>query len=124
MDKHKEKAIEILVTINQNYIKPLEVMLYSMRLNNPQSQFRIWVIYEDISDAALNNLKRFTDKIGFALKSLAMNQDFQFPQSLINLHDYPKEIYFRLLCGNILPASLHKIIYLDRSNCYDDYYQF
>lgn len=113
MDKHKENPIEILVTINQNYIKPLEVMLYSMRLNNPQSHFRIWVIYEDISDAALNNLKGFTDKIGLALKSLAMNQDFQFPQSLINLHDYPKEMYFRLLCGNILPASLHKIIYLD-----------
>lgn len=41
MDKHKENPIEILVTINQNYIKPLEVMLYSMRLNNPQSHFRI-----------------------------------------------------------------------------------
>lgn len=79
MDKHKENPIEILVTINQNYIKPLEVMLYSMRLNNPQSHFRIWVIYEDISDAALNNLKGFTDKIGLALKSLAWIKIFSSP---------------------------------------------
>jgi len=113
MKTHKENSIEVLVTINQNYIKPLEVMMYSMNLNNPHSNFRIWVIYEDIDDAALNGLKGFANKLGFDLETLAMNQDFQFPQSLINLHDYPKEMYFRLLCGDILPASLHKIIYLD-----------
>ena len=113
MKTHKENSIEVLVTINQNYIKPLEVMMYSMNLNNPHSNFRIWVIYEDIDDAALNGLKGFANKLGFDLETLAMNQDFQFPQSLINLHDYPREMYFRLLCGDILPASLHKIIYLD-----------
>ncbi|MEB3364517.1 glycosyltransferase family 8 protein [Lactobacillus sp. R2/2] len=45
--------------------------------------------------------------------TLTMNKNISFPDSLLNLHDYPKEMYFRLLSSKILPADLHRIIYLD-----------
>ena len=44
---------------------------------------------------------------------LCMNKNIKFPDSLLNLHDYPKEMYFRLLSSKILPPDLHRIIYLD-----------
>ncbi|MDF7639029.1 glycosyltransferase family 8 protein [Lactobacillus sp. ESL0791] len=113
MQNNENELIEILVTIDQNYIKPLEVMLYSIKLNNMYGKFRIWVIYENISSEALFRLKRFAKKLNFQLNALAMNNDFAFPESLLNLHDYPEEMYFRLLSGNILPRFLHKVIYLD-----------
>ncbi|WEV70247.1 glycosyltransferase family 8 protein [Lactobacillus sp. ESL0785] len=108
-----QQPIEILVTIDQNYIKPLEVMMYSLRLNNLGSKLRVWVIYDKIEEQVLTNLKAFGTQIDITVIALAMNADFSFPDSLLNLHDYPQEMYFRLLSGRILPASLHRILYLD-----------
>lgn len=113
MENINDQPIEILVTIDQNYIKPLEVMIYSLKLNNLEQQMRIWIIYDNISTSALTALQNFGQKIGIQVEALAMNADFTFPESLLNLHDYPQEMYFRLLSGKILPSKLHRIIYLD-----------
>ncbi|WEV44400.1 glycosyltransferase family 8 protein [Lactobacillus sp. ESL0684] len=113
MEEQCNRPIDILVTIDQNYIKPLEVMLYSLRLNNLQAKLRVWVIYDKIETTMLKSLENFATKIEIKIEALAMNADFDFPDSLLNLHDYPQEMYFRLLSGKILPKSLHRIIYLD-----------
>ncbi|MDF7672519.1 glycosyltransferase family 8 protein [Lactobacillus sp. ESL0701] len=113
MENINDNLIEILVTIDQNYIKPLEVMMYSLKLNNLQQQMRVWIIYDNISAPALTALQNFGQKIDIQVEALAMNADFTFPESLLNLHDYPQEMYFRLLSGKILPSKLHRIIYLD-----------
>ncbi|BDR60588.1 glycosyltransferase family 8 protein [Lactobacillus xylocopicola] len=113
MTSRKKAVIEILVTIDQNYLKPLEVMLYSLRLNNPGEDFRIWVLHDNIPARALAALHTYSIKIGMEIAPMAMDKHFDFPASLLNLHDYPKEMYFRLLAGQALPAYLHQIIYLD-----------
>ena len=113
MEKQQKEPIEILVTIDQNYIKPLEVMMYSLKLNNLNENFRVWLIYDKINRHSLTKLKKFGAKIGMDVITLTMNKNISFPDSLLNLHDYPKEMYFRLLSSKILPADLHRIIYLD-----------
>ncbi|MCX8736207.1 glycosyltransferase family 8 protein [Lactobacillus sp. B4026] len=113
MKQKKSDTIEILVTIDQNYIKPLEVMMYSMKLNNMEQNFCIWLIHDNIADSALRNLTKYGEQIGMQVKTVAMNNNITFPDSLLNLHDYPKEMYFRLLSGQVLPASLHRVLYLD-----------
>ncbi|MBC6356003.1 glycosyltransferase family 8 protein [Lactobacillus helsingborgensis] len=113
MEKQQKEPIEILVTIDQNYIKPLEVMMYSLKLNNLNENFRVWLIYDNINQHSLTKLKNFGAKIGMDVMTLTMNKNISFPDSLLNLHDYPKEMYFRLLSSKILPADLHRIIYLD-----------
>lgn len=113
MEKQQKEPIEILVTIDQNYIKPLEVMMYSLKLNNLNENFRVWLIYDNINRHSLTKLKKFGAKIGIDVMTLTMNKNISFPDSLLNLHDYPKEMYFRLLSSKILPADLHRIIYLD-----------
>lgn len=113
MEKQQKEPIEILVTIDQNYIKPLEVMMYSLKLNNLNENFRVWLIYDNINRQSLTKLKKFGAKIGIDVMTLTMNKNISFPDSLLNLHDYPKEMYFRLLSSKILPADLHRIIYLD-----------
>lgn len=113
MNNPQKEPIEILVTIDQNYIKPLEVMMYSLRLNNMTEKFHVWLIYDNIDQHALNKLKKFGTKIRIKVSTLTMNKKIKFPKSLLNLHDYPKEMYFRLLSSKILPANLHRIIYLD-----------
>lgn len=113
MKQRKSSPIEILVTIDQNYLKPLEVMMYSVRLNNLDQDFRVWLIHDNIDDSALAGLEKFCEQINVKLETVAMNQNIIFPDSLLNLHDYPKEMYFRLLSGQVLPDNLHRVIYLD-----------
>lgn len=113
MEQTQSGVIEILVTIDQNYIKPLEVMIFSLKLNNHGEKFRVWVIHDNIGKPALDSLAMFGEIIGIQIKSVAMNENITFPDSLLNFHDYPKEMYFRLLSSKILPLDLHRVIYLD-----------
>lgn len=113
MEQEKSETIEILVTIDQNYIKPLEVMMYSMRLNNLDETLRVWLIHDNIDNSALSGLEKFGEKINIEIKTVAMNENIIFPDSLLNFHDYPKEMYFRLLSSQVLPNDLHRVIYLD-----------
>lgn len=113
MKQQKSDIIEILVTIDQNYIKPLEVMMYSLKLNNLAENFRIWLIYDNIAISALSKLTEYGQKIGIKIETVAMNNQITFPNSLLNLHDYPKEMYFRLLSSKVLPTELKRVIYLD-----------
>lgn len=113
MEKKKNVKIEILVTIDQNYIKPLEVMMYSLKLNNLTEIFRIWLIHDNIDPLALAGLQKFATQIGMQIEAVAMNNNITFSDSLLNLHDYPKEMYFRLLSGEVLPQDLDRVLYLD-----------
>jgi lipopolysaccharide biosynthesis glycosyltransferase len=107
------KPIEILVTIDQNYIKPLEVMLYSLKTNSFTDKFRVWLIHDNIAPKKLAALITFAQKIDIEIYPITMALKISFPDSLLKLHDYPKEMYFRLLSSQILPSDLHRIIYLD-----------
>ncbi|MCT6890422.1 MAG: hypothetical protein M3Z87_12360, partial [Lactobacillus sp.] len=62
MKQRKSSPIEILVTIDQNYLKPLEVMMYSVRLNNLDQDFRVWLIHDNIDDSALAGLEKFCEQ--------------------------------------------------------------
>lgn len=49
----KEK-IDILVTIDENYLNPLQVMLTSIYLNNQNDIFKIWLIHQSIPQEKLD----------------------------------------------------------------------
>ena len=74
MNNPQKEPIEILVTIDQNYIKPLEVMMYSLRLNNMTEEFHVWLIYDNIDQHALNKLKKFNKIISIKVSTLTMNK--------------------------------------------------
>lgn len=78
MNNPQKEPIEILVTIDQNYIKPLEVMMYSLRLNNMTEKFHVWLIYDNIDQHALNKLKKFGTKIRIKVSTLTMNKKLNF----------------------------------------------
>ncbi|USS88067.1 glycosyltransferase family 8 protein [Fructilactobacillus hinvesii] len=107
------EPIEILVTSNQNYLQPLQVMLYSLRLNNPTVPFRIWLLQSDIADATKQSLLKYAGRLNLDLNVIKMDERLNLPPSFLSAYDYPQEMYFRLLCADALPTDLHKILYLD-----------
>lgn len=106
-----KETIDILVTLDENYLKPLEVMLTSLHINNPNHHFNIWLLHESIPNAKLLELKQF---LTIYESNLIVNKvEGTLLKDSPSIKKYPKEMYFRLLCGQLLPESITKILYLD-----------
>lgn len=103
--------MNILVTLNSNYLSPLRVMLKSLFLNNPGDSFTIYVLHSGLSQDEINGLSAFTEENGSRLESLKIDESC-FADAPILLH-YTKEMYFRLLAYKFLPKELDRILYLD-----------
>lgn len=103
--------MNILVTLNSNYIKPLKVMLKSLFINNHQEKFDIYLMHSSISEEELSDLNQYVVKNGHQLFVITI-QDEYFSEAPILMH-YTKEMYYRLLAFKFLPSKLDKILYLD-----------
>lgn len=109
--KGEDIPMNILVTVNTNYILPLRVMLKSLFINNNKEKFSIYLMHSSIKDEDLNSLKEFINENGHQLFVITM-KDNQFEDAPLLLH-YTKEMYYRLLAFKYLPLNLDKILYLD-----------
>ena len=103
--------MNILVTLDSNYIYPLCVMLHSLAQTNPNGQFDIYVAYSSLTDEDFENMEKALGGIDATIhKILVDNSIFSGAPVLDRLS---KETYYRLLIGDILPADVHRILYLD-----------
>lgn len=103
--------INILVTLNSNYIKPLKVMLKSLFLNNPEENFTIYLLHSSISKEEIIELSKYIEAHNSNLEEIYI-EDKYFKDAPILLH-YTKEMYYRLLAFKFLPDSVERILYLD-----------
>lgn len=103
--------IDVLVTVDGNYLEPLEVMLYSLNKNNPNQEVTVWLVHESITEASLRHLASQLTAFNWKLKPIKVEEDFFSDAPTVER--YPKEMYFRLLCGQILPQELKRVLYLD-----------
>ncbi|MCH4056595.1 glycosyltransferase family 8 protein [Lapidilactobacillus gannanensis] len=103
--------IDILVTLNQHYLKPVSVMLVSLFEHNPQQRFRIWLIHEAIPKPDLQQLQALIAH--YQQEFTAIKVDGEQWRQAPTEGRYPIEMYFRLLCGELLPQSLSRVLYLD-----------
>ncbi|HHV64197.1 MAG TPA: glycosyltransferase family 8 protein [Peptococcaceae bacterium] len=103
--------MNILVTLNSNYIKPLKVMLKSLFFNNPEEKFSIYLLHSSLKEEELADLEQYIFRQGQELKIVTIN-DTYFQDAPVLLH-YSKEMYYRLLAFKFLPSELDRILYLD-----------
>ncbi|MDT2756193.1 glycosyltransferase family 8 protein [Enterococcus asini] len=103
--------IELLFTLDEGYIRPLKVALLSIYENNPYQSFRIWLVHERISSESLASLRVFAEDLAFEFQVVKV--DGSNWESAPTVARYPKEMYFRLLAGEILPEEITKVLYLD-----------
>lgn len=103
--------MNILVTLNSNYIKPLKVMLKSMFLNNPDDTFTVYLMHSRLSEREVEDIRGFAENGGSRLENLQIGDD-EFADAPVLLH-YSKEMYFRLLAYKTLPETINRILYLD-----------
>jgi len=104
-------SVNVLVTLDSNYLRPLKVMLYSLYFNNPGAKIDLYLLHSRIKPDELSDLEAYINQHGQRLFVLTAGDD-DFADAPVVKH-YTKEMYYRLLAFKYLPADLDKILYLD-----------
>ncbi|HEY8395533.1 MAG TPA: glycosyltransferase family 8 protein [Bacilli bacterium] len=103
--------MNILVTLNRNYLPQLEVLLHSLLLTNANVNFDLYVISKDLTEKDLEKLKGRINNEAISYHLL------YFDDALLSgaptSSRYPLEIYYRLFAAKVLPEEIEKILYLD-----------
>lgn len=104
-------SMNIMVSVNSNYVKYLIVLLVSIFENNKNSAIKIYLLYCDVEDRDLHILRDLCEQYNNQLIALKIEKEIfnNYPVTYI----WTIETYFRLLCIDILPEDMDRILYLD-----------
>lgn len=103
--------INILVTLDGNYIPYLNVMLSTLIRFNPDCVFHVYLLHSSISARELGSTeKMLSDTGGYLIPIKADNLALDEAPTTSR---YPKEIYYRIFAARYLPENLDRILYLD-----------
>ena len=104
------QPMEILVTLDENYLPQLRVMLASLLFHDP-GPHRIHLIHRSMPEEKLRELSRWLEARGCTLAALTVPHRL-FAEAPVTKR-YPQEMYYRLLAGEILPPEVETVLYLD-----------
>ncbi len=106
----QKNQINILVTLDENYIPYLNVMLKSLLDSNRDCCFDVYLLHSAISDKAVESTKNIlgSDSVLHMVKATDIGLD-DAPTTA----RYPQEIYYRIFAAKYLPDTIDKILYLD-----------
>lgn len=114
MKKNKRtvpEPINILVTLDKNYLVVLPTMLKSLFVNNPRELFHIYLVHDALEPGDIEPVGEFCLRNLAKLVPLRVPADM-FREAPVNFH-YSKAMYYRLLASLLLPESLDRALYLD-----------
>lgn len=103
--------VNILVSLDQNYLSQLYVLLTSVHLNNPSICCRVFLLHRGFEDKVLKGLEHDLEKIGYGLEPVFVDEAL-FRDAPV-MEQYPQEMYYRLLAAQILAEDIDRVLYLD-----------
>ncbi len=103
--------MNLLVTLDENYYPQLQVMLSSLRINNPGERFSLYLFHSGLTEQILEQIDKWCKSAGYDFSPARMDGELfrGFPQN----DRYPIEMYYRLLAPQLLPSNMEKVLYLD-----------
>lgn len=105
------ETLNILVTLDENYVPPLRTMLKSLFLNNPAERFDVYMAFDEMPGHLIEGLSALCRSHGCRLIPLRVD-GAMFAEAPI-VRYYSRAMYFRLLAAEILPDDLDRALYLD-----------
>ncbi len=105
--------MNILVTVDDHYVRPLRIMLASL-FQHEKQPLDIYLMHSNVSQENLDLLASHIRQLGGErgrFRSVPV-QDSMFQGAPIT-HYFTKEMYYRVLCGELLPKTLDRVLYLD-----------
>ncbi len=110
MNNTESTKINILVTLDKNYIPYLNVMLYSLIKSNPDCFFDVYLLHSSLKQHNTSSTMQILGKNGNLIMIKANNIGLDDAPTTAR---YPKEIYYRIFAAKYLPSHLDRVLYLD-----------
>lgn len=101
--------MNILVTLDSNYVSPLTVMLKSVVSSNRGKDIDLYVIHSSLTEYDFGRINSINPSITIH----AIKVDDEVFENAHFTKRITKETYYRLLLGELLPKEVDRILYLD-----------
>ena len=105
-----KKKINILVTLDENYIPHLNVMLASLLFSNQDCYFDVYLLHSSVREDAVKETENILENSGRLI--LVHAKDIGLENAPTTAR-YPQEMYYRIFAAQYLPKDIDRILYLD-----------
>ena len=105
------ETMNILLTLDRNYLPALPALLKSLFLNNPKEQIHVYLVHDAMTPDEWEPAHRLCARHLAKLIPIKVGNEL-FGDAPAGFH-YSRAMYYRLLAFKLLPASLNKVLYLD-----------
>ena len=106
----QDNRINILVTLDENYIPYLNVMLSTLVRFNPGCSFDVYLLHSSIRKKALQSTEKVLQGTGRLLPVKVRDLSLSDAPTTSR---YPQEIYYRIFAARYLPETIDRVLYLD-----------
>ena len=106
----EKQQINILVTLDANYIPHLNVMLYSLIYSNPDCYFHVYLLHSAVQDQDIRSTLKILGNSGRLIMVKAGDNSLE---NAPVTDRYPREIYYRIFAAKYLPENIDRVLYLD-----------
>lgn len=112
--------MNLLFCLDENYVPPLKVMLYSLMLQHERESLDIYLMYTDISPASLEELDRLLARQGHRFHPVDCSdflrnlekENSDLKQVKVTRY-YSLDMYLWLFAPYLLPEEVDRALYLD-----------
>ena len=111
IENQNSYPMNLLVTLDRNYVPQLNVMLFSALQSDPAAFFDVYILHDEgLSASDLTATRALLGQRG-TLRLIRVDESglTDAPTS----DRYPKAIYYRIFAAKYLPHTLDRVLYLD-----------
>lgn len=106
--------INLLFSLDENYVYPLKVLIQSLAENHPDDSFRMYLLHAGISDSSLKDLRLFIESKGnHELIDIYSKNFFKSSDKIAITRYYAIEMYLWMFAPYLLPDEVDRVLYLD-----------
>ena len=106
----KNIPMNILVTLDANYLFCLNTMLFSLLRSNPGRYFRVYLLQSSVEESQVVKTRQMLGSQG---ELILIRADERGLEDAPTSARYPREIYYRIFAARYLPDSVDRVLYLD-----------
>ncbi|MCL2003996.1 MAG: VTT domain-containing protein [Oscillospiraceae bacterium] len=103
--------MNILVTIDANYVPQTAVLLRSLLHSNPDEFFTVYVAHSSLTDRDFEKIGDGIDSNRCVVVPVPVSESLFSGETVLGR--IPKETYYRLFAIDFLPEDVERILYLD-----------
>lgn len=103
--------MSIMCVVNRNYRAHLKTFLHSLFDTNTNG-IDVYMLYSDLKQEDIEEIKSFA-KAWYDKSIIPIYMEAEKYSNLYSTESFPIEVYYKLLCAEVLPDKLDKVICMD-----------